>query len=108
MLAGGESDIAYTSSMRRTIFYLSDGTGITAETIGHSVLTQFDDVAFDTFRVPFIDDEEKAHGAAARIRNAYATTGARPIVVNTVVDPALSEILASSGALMIDVFAPFI
>ena len=67
--------------MRRTIFYLSDGTGITAETIGHSVLTQFDDVAFDTFRVPFIDDEEKAHGAAARIRNAYATTGARPIVV---------------------------
>src|SRR6185436_5039275 len=37
-----------------------------------------------------------------------ATTGARPIVVNTVVDPALSEILASSGALMIDVFAPFI
>ena len=63
--------------MRRTIFYLSDGTGITAETIGHSVLTQFDDVAFDTFRVPFIDDEEKAHGAAARIRNAYATTGAR-------------------------------
>jgi len=94
--------------MRRTIFYLSDGTGITAETIGHSVLTQFGDVDFDTFRVPFIDDEEKAHGAAARIRNVYATTGARPIVVNTVVDPALSEILASSGALMIDVFAPFI
>src|SRR6478735_6971374 len=94
--------------MRRTIFYLSDGTGITAETIGHSVLTQFDDVAFDTFRVPFIDDEEKAHGAAARIRNAYAQTGARPIVINTVVDPALSEVLASSGALMVDVFAPFI
>jgi regulator of PEP synthase PpsR (kinase-PPPase family) len=94
--------------MRRTIFYLSDGTGITAETIGHSVLTQFDDIDFDTFRVPFIDDEEKAHGAAARIRNAYATTGARPIVVNTVVDPLLSEILATSGALMIDVFAPFI
>ena len=94
--------------MRRTIFYLSDGTGITAETIGHSLLTQFDDVAFDTFRVPFIDDEEKAHGAAARIRNAYAISGARPIVVNTVVDPALSEIIATSGALMVDVFAPFI
>ena len=94
--------------MRRTIFYVSDGTGITAETIGHSVLTQFDDIDFDTFRLPFIDDEEKAHGSAARIRNAYVTTGARPIVVNTVVDPALSEILASSGALMIDVFAPFI
>jgi len=94
--------------MRRTIFYVSDGTGITAETIGHSVLTQFDDIDFDTFRIPFIDDEEKAHGAAARIRNSYATTGIRPIVVNTVVDPMLTEVLASSGGLMIDVFAPFI
>jgi hypothetical protein len=94
--------------MRRTIFYVSDGTGITAETIGHSVLTQFDGIAFDTFRIPFVDDEEKAHGAAARIRNAYATSGVRPIVVNTVVDPQLGEILATSGALMLDVFAPFI
>jgi regulator of PEP synthase PpsR (kinase-PPPase family) len=94
--------------MRRTIFYVSDGTGITAETIGHSVLTQFDGIDFDTFRLPFVDNEEKAHGAAARIRNIYTVSGARPIVVNTVVDPQLSEILSSSGALMIDVFAPFI
>ncbi len=96
------------SPMRRTIFYVSDGTGITAETIGHSVLTQFDGVEFDTFRIPFVDDEEKAHGAAARIRNSYATGGVRPIVVNTVIDPVLSEVLATSGALMMDVFAPFI
>ena len=46
--------------MRRTIFYVSDGTGITAETIGHSVLTQFDAVAFDTYRIPFVDAEDKA------------------------------------------------
>lgn len=94
--------------MRRTIFYVSDGTGITAETIGHSVLTQFDGIDFDTFRIPFVDNEEKAHGAAARIRNVYATTGMRPVVVNTVIDPLLSEVLTTSGALMIDVFAPFI
>src|SRR5690349_3181713 len=94
--------------MRRTIFYVSDGTGITAETIGHSVLTQFDGIDFDTFRIPFVDDDEKAHGAAARIRNSYVTSGVRPIVVNTVIDPLLSEVLATSGALMLDVFAPFI
>ncbi|HET8942098.1 MAG TPA: pyruvate, water dikinase regulatory protein [Rudaea sp.] len=94
--------------MRRTFFYVSDGTGITAETIGHSVLTQFEGVEFDTFRLPFVDDVEKAHGAAARIRNMYTVSGARPIVVNTVIDPELSEILATSGALMLDVFAPFI
>jgi regulator of PEP synthase PpsR (kinase-PPPase family) len=94
--------------MHRPIFFVSDGTGITAETIGHSVLTQFDGIEFDTVRIPFVDDEEKAHGAAARIRNVYATGGVRPVVVNTVVDPVLSEILATSGALMLDVFAPFI
>ncbi len=94
--------------MRRTIFYISDGTGITAETIGHSVLTQFDDVQFDTYRIPFVDSAEHAEAAVLRIKTLYAQTGARPIVVNTVIDPALSEILASSGALMMDVFAPFI
>lgn len=94
--------------MRRTILFVSDGTGITAETIGHSVLTQFEGIDFDTFRLPFVDDSEKAHAAAARIRNIYTTSGARPIVVNTVIDPQLSEILATSGALMLDVFAPFI
>ena len=93
---------------RRPIFYISDGTGITAETIGHSVLTQFEGVDFDAVRIPFVNDAEQAHAAVARIRNAQAHFGARPIVINTVVEPALSEILASSGALMLDVFAPFI
>ncbi len=94
--------------MRRTIFYVSDGTGITAETIGHSVLTQFDTVAFDTFRLPFVDAEEKARAAAVRIKTTYATSGVRPIVVNTIMDQRLSDIVAESGALMLDVFAPFI
>ena len=93
---------------RRPVFYVSDGTGITAETIGHSVLTQFEGVRFDTQRIPFVDTEEKAQRAAERIRELGEREGARPIVVNTVVDPRLSAILARSGALMLDVFAPFI
>ena len=94
--------------MRRTIFYVSDGTGITAETIGHSVLTQFDSVDFETYRIPFVDAEDKAQIAAVRIKTTYATSGARPIVVNTIMDKKLSDIVAESGALMLDVFAPFI
>ena len=94
--------------MRRTVFYVSDGTGITAETIGHSVLTQFEPIEFDSFRIPFVDTEDKAHAAVARIRETETRTGARPIVINTVVDERLSELLSTSGAVMIDVFAPFI
>jgi [pyruvate, water dikinase]-phosphate phosphotransferase / [pyruvate, water dikinase] kinase len=92
----------------RQVFYVSDGTGITAETIGHSLLTQFAEVEFRTYRMPFVDCVEKARLAAERIRAAGADSELRPIVVNTVVDSALSAVLAESGALMLDVFAPFI
>jgi [pyruvate, water dikinase]-phosphate phosphotransferase / [pyruvate, water dikinase] kinase len=94
--------------MRRTVFYVSDGTGITAETIGHSVLTQFESVDFETFRLPFVDSEAKAEHAALRIKSCQMKTGVRPIVVNTIMDQALSDIVATGGGLMLDVFAPFI
>ncbi|MGH8088760.1 MAG: kinase/pyrophosphorylase, partial [Stenotrophomonas sp.] len=47
----------------RPVFYVSDGTGITAETIGHSLLTQFSGFSFITDRMSFIDDPEKAREA---------------------------------------------
>ncbi|MCK9538606.1 pyruvate, water dikinase regulatory protein [Dokdonella sp.] len=94
--------------MRRSIFYVSDGTGITAETIGHSLLTQFNAAEFDTYRLPFVDAEDKAQAAATRIKCTYAQSGIRPIVVNTIMDKRLGDLVAESGALMLDVFAPFI
>lgn len=94
--------------MARKIFYISDGTGITAETIGHSVLTQFENIQFETMRMPFVDSIEKAHLAAERIRSECEATGVRPIVVNTVIDSELTAVISASGALMLDVFAPFI
>ena len=92
----------------RPVFYVSDGTGITAETIGHSLLTQFSGFQFLTDRLAFVDDADKAREASARIRAAGELHGVRPIVVNSCVDAQLSMILAESGALMLDVFAPFI
>ena len=57
----------------RPVFNVSDGTGITAETIGHSLLTQFTGFRFQTDRISFVDDEEKARDAADRIRRAGST-----------------------------------
>ena len=94
--------------MQRTVFFISDSTGITAETIGNSILAQFEGVSFDKHRLPFIDDAVKAEAATLRIKTHYAKSGERPIVVNTMADRALCEIVAASGALMLDVFAPFI
>lgn len=94
--------------MPRPVFFVSDGTGITAETIGHSLLTQFDGIDFDTQRIAFVDNAEKARAATLQIRLVGEEKGLRPIVINTVVDQSLSAILADSGALMLDVFTPFI
>jgi hypothetical protein len=94
--------------MPRPVFYISDGTGITAETIGHSLLTQFDGIDFDTQRIAFVDNADKARSAAQDIRLVGEAKGVRPIVINTVVDQRLTAILGESGALMLDVFTPFI
>src|SRR5690606_38561899 len=95
-------------STTRPVFYVSDGTGITAETVGHSLLTQFAGSAFSTNRIPFVDSVERAHEVAERIRATGEAQGVRPIVVNSSVDPDISAAIARSGALMLDVFAPFI
>jgi [pyruvate, water dikinase]-phosphate phosphotransferase / [pyruvate, water dikinase] kinase len=94
--------------MQRTVFFISDSTGITAETIGNSILAQFEGIQFDKHRLPFVDDAHKAEAAALRIKTRYAQTGQRPIVVNTMADRGLCDIVAGSGGLMLDVFAPFI
>ena len=63
----------------RTVFFVSDGTGITAETFGHSVLSQFD-LRFRQIRLPFIDTLDKAYDAARRINEAVVSDGQRPII----------------------------
>lgn len=92
----------------RPVFYVSDGTGITVETIGHSLLTQFTGFSFVTDRISFVDDLDKARLAAQRIREAGLRHESRPIIIHSNVDPGISEVLAESGALTLDVFAPFI
>lgn len=94
--------------MARLVFYVSDGTGITAETIGHTVLTQFDEVQFETVRIPFVDTVELARLAVAKIDSHAQRTGERPILVSSVINPEITAILSESGALVLDVFAPFI
>lgn len=101
-------EAALNGDGRRTVFFISDSTGITAETIGNSILAQFEGIQFSNHRIAFVDTREQAEAAALRIKTVYAQNGQRPIVINTVVNSQICEIIAESGALMIDVLAPFI
>lgn len=94
--------------MKRAVFFVSDGTGITAETIGNAILTQFEHAQFDTFRLPFIDSPEQVQMARAKITAAAIQTGLRPIVFSSIVDPLVRAALADADTLILDVFAPFL
>lgn len=95
-------------SSQRSVFFVSDGTGLTAESLGQSMMTQFDDVTFTRVTIPFVSNVEKANAAVAEIRHAAATDGKRPIVFSTLVDSELRAIIHSVDALLLDFFDIFI
>jgi len=94
----------------RTVFFVSDGTGITAETLGHSLLAQFPETRFHQVRMPFVDDVDKAHDCARQIVDSARNTGLRPIVFSSLVDSATIAALreAHDSALFLDLFERFI
>lgn len=92
----------------RPVFYVSDGTGITAETLGHSLLTQFSGFNFITERLAFIDDPAKTATACSRIVLASERYSVRPIVISSCVDVTRTASLRDTGALVIDVMGPSI
>ena len=94
---------------RRTVFFLSDRTGITAEMLGNSLLSQFEDVAFRRITVPFVDSPEKVEEAIRLVNATGAAEERRPIVFSSVVDEDASEtIRARAEALTLDLFQIFI
>ncbi len=94
-------------SANRTVFFVSDGTGITAETFGHSVLTQFD-LKFKQIRLPFIDTIEKAYDAVRKINDAFDVEGNRPIVFSTLVQAELAGVVFKSKGLHMDLIQTFV
>src|SRR5687768_14690038 len=91
---------------RRTVFFVSDGTGITAQMLGHSLLTQFEGVEFEQVTMPFIDSAEKAEECLARI--AAEKQNGQPIVFSTLVNNDVRAVLRRADALFIDFFESFI
>jgi len=92
----------------RTVFYLSDGTGITAETFGHSLLSQFEDLRLRTVRLPFIDSTDKAHEAVERIERQGRIDRHRPIVFSTLVDTSINDVVRQANCRFLDLFATFV
>jgi [pyruvate, water dikinase]-phosphate phosphotransferase / [pyruvate, water dikinase] kinase len=87
----------------RPVFFLSDSTGITAETLGNTLLTQFPAGHFDRTTVPFITSADQAKEVVATI-NSLAEQGLAPIVFSTAVSSDIRRILAKSRGTLVDLF----
>jgi regulator of PEP synthase PpsR (kinase-PPPase family) len=97
-----------TSVPERTAFFVSDGTGITAETFGHSILSQFEGLRLRQVRLPFIDELTKAEDAVERINQQGIVDGNRPIVFSTLVNPRINSIVRTANAMFMDLIAAFV
>ncbi len=92
----------------RTVFFVSDGTGITAETFGNAILAQFE-MRPRHVRLPFIDSVEKAQQVVRQINETAATEGKRPIVFSTLVNmPVLAAIKEQCNGMFLDMFGTFV
>ncbi|MES2919385.1 MAG: pyruvate, water dikinase regulatory protein [Pseudomonadota bacterium] len=94
--------------MKRCVFFISDGTGITAETLGHSLLSQFEDIDFEEVTIPYVDTADKAREAVAEINRVAEAEGYRPVIVDTIVRKEVREVIATANAFMLDVFETFV
>lgn len=92
----------------RSVFFISDGTGITAETFGSSLLSQFDALKVREVRLPFVDSVGKAIAAVERINEVAAQDATRPIVFSTLVDEDSNAIVRKANCLYLELFQTFV
>lgn len=90
------------------VFFVSDQTGVTVETLGHSLLEQFEGKEFDSVTVPFVDSVEKARHVAARIDRSAEEEGRRPIVFASLVQDEVRAVLLKSKGLVLDFFDTYL
>lgn len=93
---------------KRSVYFISDSTGLTVSALGRSLLSQFEDLAFSCQNIPYINSVEKARQAVERINQEHAKTGVRPLVFETLVDEQIRAELEHCSALKLDVFGTFI
>ncbi len=95
-------------SNKRTVFFVSDQTGVTAETMGHSLLTQFDSLEFRVVTLPFISTVDKARDVVSRIDRTLQEEGTRPIVFSTLVKDEIRDVVKQAQCLYLDFFDAFL
>ncbi|MDD2547136.1 MAG: kinase/pyrophosphorylase [Burkholderiaceae bacterium] len=92
----------------RTVFFVSDGTGITAETFGNAILAQFE-LEPRHVRLPFVDTVDKAHQAVRQINHIAELEGKKPVVFTTLVNMEVLKVIQEGcKGMLLDMFGTFV
>ncbi len=95
--------------MKRVVFYISDGTGITARAFGRSLLTQFEHCEVEEITLSYVNTLDKAQEAIQKINNSFTMQAERPLIFATLVDNRIHNVLKEqSCGLLMDFFHDFI
>lgn len=86
----------------RVLFLISDGTGISVETLSHCIITQFDSVTFDIVTLRYINTKEKAHKTVVTINEKAKHTKLKPLIFCTFANKELNEIISKANAFFLD------
>ena len=93
--------------MAPKVFYISDGTAITAEVFGHAVLSQFP-IQFEALTIPFVETLQRAEKVKQQINDCFITTGERPLVFHSIVNPDIRNVIYSSEGMDYDFLNTFV
>jgi regulator of PEP synthase PpsR (kinase-PPPase family) len=110
-LGNGEQTPASGSQQpakKRTVYFVSESTGITAETMGHSLLSQFDTLDFEQVYMPYINTKARALALTQRMQEATERDGVRPLVFSTMLDDEIREILKRGNCYFLELFEIFV
>ena len=94
--------------MKRFVFIISDGTGITAESLASSLMSQFENIEFEKQTIPYLDSIEKAEALLLRVEQSHEESGIRPLIFMTLVNPDISNCIKQSKACVFDLFSTFL
>jgi len=89
---------------QRTVFFVSESTGITAETLGHSLLSQFPHIDFTYIQRPFVDSEGRALALVNEINRISEEQRYKPLVFATMPKKNINSILQQSDCYYYEVF----
>jgi len=95
-------DNHHAKNLERCVFFISDGTAITAETLGHAVLLQFP-LNFSSYTLPFVTSEKRAEEIKQKIDQIYSKTHLRPLVFYSIIYPTVKKIITNSAGCCHDI-----